>query len=46
MINRTKLAPYVMPIVYFFMGVILVIGLTLIAIRAAFYEFVEWIKNK
>lgn len=35
-----------MPIAYFVVGVIVVIGITLIAIRAVGYEFVEWVKRK
>lgn len=46
MINRSKIAAYVMPIVYFVVGVIIVIGITLIAIRAIGYDVVEWVKNK
>lgn len=35
-----------MPIAYFVVGVIVVVGITLIAIRAIGYEFIERIKNK
>jgi len=35
-----------MPIAYFIVGVIVVVGITLIAIRAIGYEFVEWVKNR
>ena len=46
MINRSKLALYIIPIAYFIVGVIVLIGITLIAIRAIGYEFVNHIKNK
>jgi hypothetical protein len=46
MINRKALAPYVMPIVYFVVGVIVVIGIAFIAIRAVGYEFISHVKDK
>ena len=35
-----------MPIAYFVVGVIVIVGITLIAIRAVGYEFVDRLKNR
>jgi hypothetical protein len=35
-----------MPMVYIIVGVILIIGITTIAIKATLYEFVEWVKSR
>lgn len=38
---RQKIAPYVMPLVYVVIGLVLVIGIVMIAIRVLFREGVD-----
>ena len=43
--NKAQVAPYLMPIVYAVIAVIVVIGLTGIALRALSFSAWDWVKG-